>query len=182
MPIDMPIDIDAIKQRDSAATPGPWQWFGNTDNHQVFLGTPDRGRLYIMRFVRWGMRDAQPVFYDHAGDTGQVKAADVPIYQVAPDATSRADERVYRADIRGLRQPDAEFIAAARQDVTDLLAALTDARAEVDRLRTGVKAVADGLDLAAAEDANPWLTAEHRGGLANTATQLLDLLAAGGAL
>lgn len=45
-------------------------------------------------------------------------------FQVAPGATSRADPRVYRADITGIRHPDAEFIAHAREDVSRLLAAV----------------------------------------------------------
>ena len=47
-------------------------------------------------------------------------------FQVAPDATDRSDPRVYRADITGIRHPDAEFIAHAREDVTRLLAALDE--------------------------------------------------------
>jgi hypothetical protein len=116
-----------IEQRDQAATAGPWQWFGNTDVHDVYLATPDRGRLYVMQFARWGMSSAQPVFRDDAARQ-MVKACEAPVYEVAPTATSRDDPRVYRADISGLRNADAEFIAASRQDVTDLLA-------EVRRLR-----------------------------------------------
>jgi len=43
-------------------------------------------------------------------------------FQVAPDATDRSDPRVYRADITGIRHPDAEFIAHSRQDLARLLA------------------------------------------------------------
>jgi hypothetical protein len=46
------------------------------------------------------------------------------VFEVAPGATDRADPRVYRADIAGIRHPDAEFIAAARSDVPRLLAAV----------------------------------------------------------
>lgn len=53
-----------------AATPGPWQWFGNTKMHEVYLATPDRGRLLVMDFARWGMGGAQPRF--------QVRIDDVP--------------------------------------------------------------------------------------------------------
>jgi hypothetical protein len=45
-------------------------------------------------------------------------------FQVAPGATDRSDPRVYRADITGIRHPDAEFIAHAREDVRRLLAAV----------------------------------------------------------
>lgn len=62
-------------------------------------------------------------------------ARDMPVYEVCPDATERTDRRVYRADVVGVRHPDAEFIAAARADVDTLLA-------EVDRLRAKLEEVA----------------------------------------
>lgn len=59
-----------------------------------------------------------------------VNARDHVIYEVAPDATSRDDERVYRADITGIRHPDAEFIAtfnpATARELVD----------EIERLRS----------------------------------------------
>ncbi|MCI2421477.1 hypothetical protein MOQ72_28990 [Saccharopolyspora sp. K220] len=61
-------------------------------------------------------------------------ARDMAVYQVAPQATSRDDERVYRADIKGIRHPDAEFIAHSRADIDWLVA-------EVERLRAEVSAV-----------------------------------------
>lgn len=55
--------------------------------------------------------------YMHALD-----ARDLAIFEVCPEAISRDDARVYRADIIGVRHPDANFIAHSRQDVEDLLA------------------------------------------------------------
>lgn len=127
-----------IEARDQAATPGPWAWFGNTDVRDACLATPDRGRLYVMQFARWGMASAQPVFRDDAARQ-MVKASEVPVYEVAPKASSRDDPRVYRADISGFRNPDAEFIAHARQDVTDLLA-------EVGRLREQLSTITEQRD------------------------------------
>lgn len=49
-------------------------------------------------------------------------------FEVAPNAKHRDDPKVYRADITGIRHPDAEFIASARSDVSALIA-------EVERLR-----------------------------------------------
>jgi len=46
------------------------------------------------------------------------------VFEVAPGVTDRADPRVYRADITGIRHPDAEFIAHAREDVSRLLSAV----------------------------------------------------------
>lgn len=56
------------------------------------------------------------------------EARGLAVFEVCRDATDRADPRVYRADIVGLRHPDAEFIANSRADVEALLA-------EVKRLR-----------------------------------------------
>lgn len=54
-------------------------------------------------------------------------------FEVAPGAKDREDPRVYRADITGIRHPDAEFIAGAREDVRRLLAAV-EAALEVHAL------------------------------------------------
>lgn len=130
--------IESIRQRVAAATPGPWGWTGNLRLRWVELSTLHSGRLGVMRFDRWGMTGAQPVFLDpdsRARGTGAVttvKASDVPIFEVCPDATSPDDIRVYRHDIRGLRHPDATFIAHARTDV-ELLLAVAEAAAELLR-------------------------------------------------
>lgn len=114
-----------IRARAAAATPGPWRWHGNTDNRHVWLQTPRMGGMTVMDFVRWGMQQAAPRF----GVDGLMRTADTMVrYAVAPDATSRKDPSVYRADITSIRHPDAEFIAASRADVDWLLA-------EVERLR-----------------------------------------------
>lgn len=143
-----------IETRDRAATQGPWQWFGNGDVRDIYLATPDRGRLYVMQFDRWGMQSAQPVFRDDAQRL-MVKASQLPVYEVAPSATRRDDPRVYRADISGLRNADAEFIAASRQDVTDLLAEVRRLRAQVadlsktpaDRANEHVRALRESGDI-----------------------------------
>lgn len=127
--------LESIRQRVAAATPGPWDWTGNLRTRWVELSTIHSGRLGVMRFDRWGMSGAQPVFLDPAsrargmGAVTTVKASDVPIFEVCPDATSPDDIRVYRHDIRGLRHPDAAFIAAARTDVELLLAVAEAAKA-----------------------------------------------------
>lgn len=153
------IDLEAIRARADAATPGPWGWYGNTDTHDVYLATQKWGRHYVMEFERWGMQQAQPVFVEGRswvadGDSlkfhtsgGMFPAAELARYEVAPDATDRKDPRVYRADLTGFRNPDATFIAAARQDIADLLA-------EVDRLRAALvnaEDVAERLSLRLAE-------------------------------
>lgn len=148
-----PIDLDAIEARAKAATPGPWEWYGNTDHHNVYLSSVRYGRQFVMGFRRWGMRSAQPAFAvgrtwegdppqssDDFGDCGcmtgaadliVVRSSDAVRYEVAPTASTRNDPAVYRADISGIRHPDAVFIAAARQDVADLLAEVKRLRAEL---------------------------------------------------
>ncbi|GIJ51294.1 hypothetical protein Val02_81800 [Virgisporangium aliadipatigenens] len=116
----------------------------------MYLATQRWGRQHVMGFARWGMSGAQPVFCNgrhwRPGDTGDVdfdlgswmaKASELPIFAVAPDATSREDERVYRADLAGIRNPDAEFIAHARADVDALLAEVDRLRAQLDYIITG---------------------------------------------
>lgn len=128
------MSIESIKERADAATPGPWGWTGNLKLRWVELSTLHSGRLGVMRFDRWGMTGAQPVFLDTEsrsrgmGAVTTVKASDVPIFEVCRDATSAADPRVYRQDILGLRHPDAAFIAHARQDIPLLIAVAEAAR------------------------------------------------------
>lgn len=115
-------DIDDIRARADAATPGPWRWAGNTRSQDIRLVTRDRGRVFVMGFRRWGMHLAQPEFQVMRDGSGyMIPASDLPIYEVCPDATTADDRRVYRQDIIGIRNPDAEFIASARQDIDDLL-------------------------------------------------------------
>jgi hypothetical protein len=117
-----PDELGAIEARANAATPGPWQWRGNVDTHHLYLGN---SREVVMAFARWGMQSAQPMF--RLKDWLEYARA-FARYEVAPDATERTDPRVYRGDLRGLRHPDAEFIACAREDVAALVR-------EVRRLR-----------------------------------------------
>jgi hypothetical protein len=63
-------------------------------------------------------------------------ARDKVVYEVAPEATTRDDPKVYRADIVGIRHPDAEFIAAARQALPDLIAAARERDRLLDETET----------------------------------------------
>lgn len=60
------------------------------------------------------------------------EARGLAVFEVAPAAESRDDPRVYRADVVGVRHPDAEFLAHSRADVEWLIA-------EVVRLRKYVE-------------------------------------------
>lgn len=125
---DLSEKLAAIEALEQAATPGPWGWFGNTDSKSVYLATKDRGRQFIMTFRRWGMQGAQPWFNTNMW---MGPASDMPRYEVCPDAQSRDDDRVYRADISGIKHPDAEFIAASREAVPFLLALVRDQAAKL---------------------------------------------------
>ncbi|HEY9251572.1 MAG TPA: hypothetical protein VIP06_02855 [Nocardioides sp.] len=121
--------LQEIQKRAAAATPGPWQWFGNWDFREVYLATRNYGRRYVLGFRRWGMQGAQPVFRSAPGDGATLQhASEVPVFEVCRSATSRDDDRVYRGDLVGFRNADAEFIAHSRQDVDDLLAIIAAIR------------------------------------------------------
>ncbi|ALG07643.1 hypothetical protein [Kibdelosporangium phytohabitans] len=146
--------LDEIKARAAAATPGPWMWEGNTDTRHISLATKYWGRWVVMGFRRWGMQGAQPMFAqgrkpgpieDRKGDWGPftngepgtlADAEHLARYEVCPTATSRKDQRVYRADLTGIRNPDAEFIAHSRADVEWLLSEVERLRGQLDVLGT----------------------------------------------
>ncbi len=174
-------DIEEIRARAAAATPGPWKWRGNVDcDDPRLVGGPRFADIFgIIRRERTAedretkdfahylceveifdaslndgkgghrpytdeeidervredwledpsggpLYDQRLAFYCEPGPFYHY-ARDLAVYEVCPTATTRSDPRVYRADIVGLRNPNAVFIAAARQDVDDLLA-------EIDRL------------------------------------------------
>ena len=82
-------------------TPGPWKWFVYAAGHRAFLGTPDRGRLVVMDFARWGMAGAKPRFrniercvmepvealitLDHNGEAFSINHPDARLIAVAPE-------------------------------------------------------------------------------------------------
>lgn len=106
------MDLDEHERIAKAATPGPWQWFGNTKMFDVCLATVHSGRRYVMDFVRWGMAQAQPRFQiDHGmmsvGDLGKVEHAQGPVFEVP-----------YRRQFAGINHPDAIHIAHNSPDVT----------------------------------------------------------------
>lgn len=137
-------DTAAIRQRAAVATPGPWRWRGNVDIQNIHLSSITRGLNEVMDFTRWGMQRARPRFANADRFKGEFSggwmqdADQFAVYQVCPEAASRADPRVYRGDIIDLRHPDAEFIAHARQDIDDLLAYIDALRERNERLRQAV--------------------------------------------
>lgn len=110
MSILTPAEIAEIQTRTNKATPPPWGWFGNTNCHEIYLSTIDRGRLYVMQFVRWGMRGACPVFQKYNSDgNGEM----FPAHELAP-----VD---HNGSFTTISNPDADFIAHSREDVPRLL-------------------------------------------------------------
>lgn len=117
------------------ATPGKWAWFGNTDAKSIYLATVDRGRVFVMDFVRWGKSGAAPRFN---GILGMKRADEYAVYEVCLEAKSRDDERVYRADFHDIGHPDARYIAFANPENARTLAeAYLDLLDENARLRGG---------------------------------------------
>jgi hypothetical protein len=110
---------------------GPWAWSGYPDN--LKLSTQHSGRIYVMDFVRKGMRGAQPRFQAKGSGT-MTDAADLLQFQVGDrdvvgEKAARKDGSVYRYDVCGVDSADARLIALA-----PLLAA------EVLRLRAVISA------------------------------------------
>jgi len=95
---------------------GPWGWFGNIRLNEVFLGTPDRGRLYLMRFKRWGMGSAQPEFQVTEGDP---ELTDWKGRMVL--AKDLVNPRNYDQDFIGIDHPMARFIVEAGTFTDELL-------------------------------------------------------------
>ena len=152
------IDIEPIRARLAAATPGPWEWFGNTKTYQCHLSTVHGGRRHVMNFWRWGMSQAQPSFQVSLGPPVQVGSGYmVKLSEMAAECPSLGPkfEVEYRRDFVGIGHPDAELIARAPTDIAALLA-------EVDRLRSAGATVAAGQDdgqdtSATASDEKRWV-------------------------
>ena len=100
------VDLEELERIAKAARPGPWQWYGNTKMYDVCLATVDRGREFVMDFVRWGMAGAQPRF--------QIDHRMVTLGELAADehALGPKFEVSYRRQFAGIGHPDARHIAA----------------------------------------------------------------------
>ncbi|MBO9624136.1 MAG: hypothetical protein J7500_15620 [Sphingomonas sp.] len=97
-------------------TPGPWSWFGNARNREIYLATTHSGRRYVMGFRRWGMSGAQPMF--QPANRGLVPAERLLTFEVGDREVrgveqAKANDSVYRLDISGIDCADARLIAAA---------------------------------------------------------------------
>lgn len=95
--------------------PGPWRWFGDTHNRNLYLATQHGGRVFVMRFERWGMREATPTFQvngrmEPASELARFEVGDPGI---VGHTAAKASPRVYRYDIASIDHPDARLLEAA---------------------------------------------------------------------
>lgn len=130
-------------------TPGPWGWFGNASSNGLYLATRHSGRRYVMDFVRWGMRGAQPRFQPNARG-GMIDGKDLLQFEVGDHSivgvdAAKKDGSVYRLDVRGIACADAQVIATAAEVLeaaVDLVNAskneLMDCGAALKNLETAV--------------------------------------------
>ncbi len=95
-------------------TDGPWAWFGEGKYNQLYLATVLNGRRYVMDFVRWGMKGAQPRFQINGlmEDAKDLFKFEVGNPSVTGVAQAKADSSVYRFDVAEIDHPDARWIAA----------------------------------------------------------------------
>lgn len=110
--------LDRLAALAAKATPGERRWYGNTSAKHVYLATVQRGREFIMRFVRWGMGSAQPQFRhrDLMVSLSALPAEIGPQYEVD-----------YRRDFVGIAHPDAAIIAACDPETVAALVAVAKA-------------------------------------------------------
>lgn len=119
-------DLDAIKARRDAATPGPWYWGGNLSAKAIDLRARVSNTPIVMAFHRWGTSGAEPCFWKRTPEKDPAFHGE---YQRARDIAIR--ERHYRDDVAALDNADAEFIAHSRADIDSLIA-------EVERLQSAL--------------------------------------------
>ena len=122
---------DEIKARLEKATKGPWYWNVNPKHKQIELRN---GGNIVMDFIRWGMGGAMPRFNIRG------------LMRKASELTSNWPGRDHHASwAQQLSNPDAVFIAHAREDVPWLLAEVARLRAETPKQYTPISDVTEGF-------------------------------------
>jgi len=132
-----PVDemIAEVCRLDAEATPGPWQWYGNTKMHSCYLSTVNAGRVFVMQFDRWGFGCAQPTFQWPVGKAdGSGTGLMYPLAKL-PEEAGPDYEVDYRRDFVGIKHPDARLIAAYRTAAPLLAAEVERLTAELDAER-----------------------------------------------
>lgn len=110
---------EQIVSRHQSATPGPYSWWGNTDQHSCELAAKDGRGTCVMALHRWGARGAQPMFRDHEKHF-LVDVAEIAVFEVD-----------YRNDFFEIDNPDAEALMHSWQDKEDLIAEVLTLRKRV---------------------------------------------------
>lgn len=133
------LDLEELERKAMSATQGVWQWFGNTKMCEVYLATVDRGRVFVMDFVRWGMAGAQPRFQCRIASEEPGFGWMRPLGDLGKEEHPLGPrfEAPHRRQFTGIGHPDAEHIAAASPPV--VLALIERIR----ELEVQVKAFAD---------------------------------------
>ena len=129
---------------DAKHTPGPWRWEFNAEHKRLHLvGGRPQYDLSIMDFDRWGMGGAVATLRDTSEDGMNImhRLCDRPDW-IAP-FPGRAHHARWCSDVT---HPDMRLIAAA----PDLLEALEDCVAVMDRELAGLKVIQPELSAARA--------------------------------
>jgi hypothetical protein len=118
-----PERLEEIKTANDARTPGKWTWWFNLKTHNITLQSQSGLGEYVLSFRRWGAYNAQP-WFQNAG-RGIIET-------FKTWAKTYAD---YACQGTEIEHPDAKFIAAAPEYVTELLALVDEQQAELEKLR-----------------------------------------------
>lgn len=116
-------ELERIEERWSKASKGGWLWEINPKYKTVSLRS--RAGMIVMDFVRWGMGSAAPRFLDESHLLHRVDKLMEPI-------PGREHHSHWAQQIN---HPDALAIAAAPEDVRDLIAEVRRLNAEVEGLK-----------------------------------------------
>lgn len=120
------LDLEAIRKRCEAASPGPWTYrvehrpWSEFAHYQIQTAEPHPAHPWSPRFLAW-MNGGREIAKNVWRDLPDHKRA------LLVDHGVREERHV---------EPDAIFIADARSDVPLLIAEVERLRAEVERLRT----------------------------------------------
>jgi len=121
-----------IKEANSSRTQGKWYWFGYAKSKEIVLKSflpNDHGVRHVMSFTRWGMRGAQPVFFDWKER----------LHKLASELFIIGKKDTANPIIQGIDCADAKFMEDAPEYVTDLLEEVERLRAEVAELKAQQK-------------------------------------------
>lgn len=136
-------EIEAIRARWDAATPGPWNWDVNLKSHSIQLEGQTGFRETVMCFERWGMQAAQPIvreLRDGAFGNGSLRPA--------LDYATTIPKREHHASwAQTFVHPDLDAIAHAPTDIRTLFAHINQQAAQIAEARAYADKLAQGLPM-----------------------------------